>query len=322
MNVYDFDGTIYKGDSSIDFFCFCAKKNLKVLTVMPEFFIRFVQYKCGKITKEKLKSSFFSFVRFFPDIDFVTEEFWKCSSKKIAAWYLMQKRENDIIISASPDFLLKKISSQLGTRLIATHIEKTSGILEEKNCFGKEKVSRFQKEFGKETVENFYSDSKTDFPLAQIALNAWLVKNGTIKRWETEKHSDKQNEQNKVFQVFLYIFFGAATVCVNTVLYALFRTALAVRASSVLAWFFAVVFAYFTNKFFVFKTQKTQGKAAVREAVLFLAARVLSEAVELVLLPVLLTFNSLSQKEVLIKILVNVLVIILNYLASKIFIFK
>ncbi|MDE6719959.1 MAG: hypothetical protein K2J68_08920 [Treponemataceae bacterium] len=63
--------------------------------------------------------------------------------------------------------------------VIASRVCKKSGALLVKNCKGKEKVRRFREEFGTNcTIENFYSDSESDLPLARLAQNAWLCKSG------------------------------------------------------------------------------------------------------------------------------------------------
>ena len=77
MNIYDFDKTIYKNDSSIDFYKFCIKKNRKVLLILPKFFIYIVLYSIKIIEKERLKSCFFSFVKYFNDIESVAYKFWE-----------------------------------------------------------------------------------------------------------------------------------------------------------------------------------------------------------------------------------------------------
>ena len=147
------------------------------------FALRFVR----KPNTETVKSAFFSFVRMIPDIDLFVSEFWKTYSKKIMGWYLAQKKSDDVVISASPEFLLEKIGGELGVRVIASRVCKKSGVLIGNNCKGKEKVRRFSEEFGADcTIENFYSDSKSDFPLASIAQNAWLCKRGKMKAWENE----------------------------------------------------------------------------------------------------------------------------------------
>ena len=185
MNVYDFDGTIYDGDSSIDFFLFCAKRKPIIFLLVPRIIATFALRFVRKANTETVKSAFFSFVRMIPDIDFFVSEFWKTHSKKIVGWYLAQRKSDDVIISASPEFLLEKIGDELGVRVIASRVCKKSGVMSGKNCRGEEKVRRLREEFGTNcTIENFYSDSKSDLPLTRLAQNAWICKRGKIIPWQ------------------------------------------------------------------------------------------------------------------------------------------
>lgn len=186
MNVYDFDGTIYRGDSSIDFFLFCARRKPKIFLLVPRIAASFALRLVRKASTEEVKSVFFSFVRLIPDIDALVDSFWKSHSRKIMGWYCAQKQSSDVLISASPEFLLGKISGMLGVRLIATDICKNTGTVRGKNCRGEEKLRRFHAEFGGDCqIEQFYSDSKSDFPLARAAQNAWLCSHGSRTAWRT-----------------------------------------------------------------------------------------------------------------------------------------
>ena len=102
--VYDFDNTVYDGDSSIDFFLFSLKNHKSLIRFFPLQSIGFILMKLKLINKEKGKSAFFSFVKGLKDVDREVLEFWKQSFSKIKPWYIDQKSNTDIIISASPDF--------------------------------------------------------------------------------------------------------------------------------------------------------------------------------------------------------------------------
>lgn len=181
VNVYDFDGTIYDGDSSVDFFKFAVKKNPKILLRGFRILYFGAGYKFGKKTKEEFKSAFFSFVEDFDDMDGLVREFWKSHKKKIKSFYKKQRRDDDVIISASPEFLLRPVAEEMGFMLIATDVDEKSGKLVSKNCYGEEKVRRFRK-LGFE-INEFYSDSLADTPLAKLANEAFLVKGEKITTW-------------------------------------------------------------------------------------------------------------------------------------------
>ena len=115
------------------------------------------------------------------------EDFWAKNQHGIGEWYLAQKKDDDIIISASPYFLLKPICDKLGVRLIATPMDKETGKINGNNCHDSEKVRRFYDEFPDAVTENFYSDSLTDSPMADIATEAWMLKKHKISPWPIEK---------------------------------------------------------------------------------------------------------------------------------------
>lgn len=182
MKIYDFDGTIYDGDSSVDFFRFCIKQNLWCLRILPVFGVYVVLYFLKLCSKEKMKSAYFRFVRCFDDINSVVVAFWEEHEDKIKEFYLKQKQADDIIISASPTFLLKPICERLCVTLIATETDPKSGKLLGKNCHGEEKVLRLRSVTDC-ACEEFYSDSQSDAPLAKLAKRAYLVKGSEIKEW-------------------------------------------------------------------------------------------------------------------------------------------
>ena len=86
MNVFDFDGTIYDGDSSVDFWLFCLSKEPALIRYFPCQFSGVFLYKAGKISKEKFKSRYFSFFEGLSDIDFYVKEFWNKQESKIKNW--------------------------------------------------------------------------------------------------------------------------------------------------------------------------------------------------------------------------------------------
>ena len=69
MNIYDFDGTIYDGDSSIDFYKYCIRVNKKCLLILPKLIVSIVLYLLKIKEKEYLKSVFFFFFKYFENID-------------------------------------------------------------------------------------------------------------------------------------------------------------------------------------------------------------------------------------------------------------
>lgn len=186
MNIYDFDNTIYKGDSTADFYLYCLKKHPGIFLNFPSLFIAFTKYYIFKKgNKTQFKEKMYLFLTHC-DTEKDVEEFWKIKIKNIKHWYKLQQREDDLIISASPEFLLTTPCKMLGINyLIASKVDPHTGKYNGENCHGQEKVHRFYKEYPKDTiVEEFYSDSYSDTPLAELAVKSFMVKGDKISEWE------------------------------------------------------------------------------------------------------------------------------------------
>ncbi len=188
MNVYDFDETIFHPDSSKCFLFFCLRHHsLAVSKALPKVIVPFLLYlKDGRRDAQNLKEALFSFLNRIDNIEEVTEEFWKVHFGQIAPWYLSQKRADDLIISASPVFLLQPAADRLGVRLIATDMNPYTGKIRGRNCHDAEKVRRYLKEYPADAVEEFYSDSLSDTPMAKLAARAFLVRGEERIPWPNE----------------------------------------------------------------------------------------------------------------------------------------
>lgn len=184
MNVYDFDKTIFYPDSSACFFRYCLKRRPgQVLRVLPRALLMALQYRAGKRSAKELKQQLFSFLSHVRDAGALINDFWVKNFFRIGDWYLIQKRPDDVIISASPDFLLRPVCEKLGVRLIATDMDIQSGMIRGENCHDVEKPKRFKREYPEALVEAFYSDSLSDAPMAALAESAFLVKKHRLYPW-------------------------------------------------------------------------------------------------------------------------------------------
>lgn len=185
MNVFDFDNTIFSPDSSYAFYIFCLRrcprcflKNTSGLLISA-----WEYYSSGKKEAAAMKEQLFSFLRYLPDPESYVEEFWEKNISGIKPWYLAMHREDDVIISASPEFLLSPVAQKIGFQLIATQMNPYSGAISGLNCHDAEKVRRFWQIFPDAEIDQFYSDSLTDAPLAKIAKEAFLVKGNQLLPW-------------------------------------------------------------------------------------------------------------------------------------------
>ena len=126
----------------------------------------------------------------------------------------------------------------------------------------------------------------------------------------------------KHYDILAYLFFGVLTTAVNYIVYLPCYNLLHISAaaSNVIAWAVAVAFAYLTNKPFVFKSHDWSAKTVVPELTKFVGSRILSGALETAM--IFLTVDVLLWNGNIMKLVTSVLVVILNYVASKLLVFK
>lgn len=127
---------------------------------------------------------------------------------------------------------------------------------------------------------------------------------------------------NKYWDIIPYAFFGVCTTAVNIVSYwvCAHLLKLGVQPSTIIAWVLSVLFAYLTNRKWVFNSQAHGAKEILKEITSFFGCRLATGVLDWACM--LFFVDILKYNDVLIKILANVLVIVLNYVASKVVIFK
>ena len=126
----------------------------------------------------------------------------------------------------------------------------------------------------------------------------------------------------KYYDILAYLFFGVLTTVVNYLIYLPCYNMLHLSASvsNVIAWIFAVVFAYLTNKPFVFRSHDWSAKTVIPEFGKFVGGRVASGLMETAI--IFLTVDLLHWDGNIMKLVTSVLVVILNYITSKFIAFR
>lgn len=126
----------------------------------------------------------------------------------------------------------------------------------------------------------------------------------------------------KYWDILSYLFFGVLTTVVNYIIYLPLYNGMGMSAtvSNAIAWVVAVAFAYLTNKPFVFKSHDWSMKTVVPELTKFVGCRIGSGALETLIL--LLTVDILGWNGNVWKLVTSVLVVVLNYIGSKMLVFK
>lgn len=120
----------------------------------------------------------------------------------------------------------------------------------------------------------------------------------------------------------LYLFFGGLSTLLNIVVFFCLNTLLKMnyQVANVIAWIVVVIFAYTTNKIWVFESKTKNKSELVKETLSFVMARLITLGMEFILLYVLI--EKIHILEIVSKIIINVIVIVVNYLFSKLFIFN
>jgi len=331
--LYDFDGTIYDGDSSVDFIIFCFKKNPKLIKYIPKIIVASLKYKIKKITKTQMKEVFFSFLKDIKNIDKTLKEFWNTHEKNIKDFYINKNHEKDIIISASPKFLLEPIAKKYKVYdLFGSPINKINGKYKGENCHGEEKVRLFKEKYPNAEVLEMWTDSKHDLPLIKIAKKGYLVVRNDIYNYYDYKkpnifkrifswslHMYKKNEE-----IINYLIFGVLTTVVSLVSYYLLvltilnpNKALELQIANIISWILSVLFAYVTNRKYVFKSKN---KEIFKELTSFCGSRVLTLLLDMGIMFFFVTL--LKGNDKIFKLVSQVLIVIGNYIISKLLVFK
>jgi putative flippase GtrA len=254
MKVYDFDGTIYDGDSSLDFFFFVMGRRPYLLFLFPLQLFGIFAYIMRLSSKENMKEAFFMFVKYI-SVEAMVEHFWRKKARKIKLWYLRQQQQNDVIISASPEFLLEPLVKQrLCCKLIASRLDIVSGKFIGKNCRDEEKLIRFRESFGDEDIEAFYGDSVSDVSLARAAKQSFMVKGNKCIPWQDYKSGplSKIRETYLTKEFALFVFCGGMGTLTNFVFSLLISTKLNPSVSYICGYGISLFTAYTLNAKLIF----------------------------------------------------------------------
>ncbi|MDR1598342.1 MAG: haloacid dehalogenase-like hydrolase [Oscillospiraceae bacterium] len=189
MNVFDFDGTIYAGDSTADFTLYCLARQPRILLALPQW-ARGLASALNALRTDRaardmtaLKERLYAYLPLVRDMPGTLDRFWSTHGRKLYPWYLEMKRPDDVIISAGPRFLLEPVCRELGVSLIASEVEPSTGRCSSRNCRGSVKAERFMETYPGAVIDAFYSDSMSDLPMARLAQRAYLARYGRVRDW-------------------------------------------------------------------------------------------------------------------------------------------
>lgn len=180
MRVFDFDNTIYDGESGMDIFLYYLKRDPKgVAKFVPKFMEGFMRYKRHLITIDEVKTEYASYVKeYFKKIANIYEDFekfWDINEKNIKSFYPKIQKEDDVILSACPYCLLSIMTNRLGVKnVISTDLNPETGEIGE-ICYHENKVKMFRDVYGDVEIDEFYTDSMSDKPMMDISKTVFLV---------------------------------------------------------------------------------------------------------------------------------------------------
>lgn len=188
IDVYDFDGTIYDGDSTVDFYRYCLRRQPAIIRDVPAVLIAAIKLACVKgFGLAQFKSALFRYAKRV-DLEALARDFWaqERTRARLGAWFLKTPRDLPVVIaSASPEFELAPIAAQLGAQaLIATQVDVRTGAVVGRNNKSREKIARIRALYGQDvTVRAMYTDDlKADGPLVDWAREGYQITHGNVRR--------------------------------------------------------------------------------------------------------------------------------------------
>lgn len=192
INVYDFDNTLYDGESALDFYFFCLKRHPKLIKYVFVILASLVKYKLCLIDTDGLwalsKKYVQSFIRECPDVEEKVTDFWKKNKKKLKPFYRTVAKDDDVVVSASFGFLLREAMSVIGVKnLICSEMSLETGEIS-RLCFRENKIKHFSEYYGEKEVNDFYTDSMNDKPFMKIAKgNVYMVRKNNVRLLPKER---------------------------------------------------------------------------------------------------------------------------------------
>lgn len=258
--AYDFDGTIYDGDSSLDFYRFCFKKKKSISKYWFKQISFFCLYILGFKTKTQMKEVFFIFLKDFEKPEKIVEEFWETHIFKMKDWYIKKNHSKDIIISASPEFLLRIPAKKYKIKeLIASPVDIKTGKFLGENCHGLEKVRRLREKYPDAEVEEMYTDSSVDLPMIEISKKGFMVlKNKIIPYFEYQPSTMRKLKRTFLSPTFIRFIFIGGINAFNGILFS-YLYSLSIRNATlafIIGYITSLIFSYLLNSFITFKDKK------------------------------------------------------------------
>lgn len=182
MQVFDFDNTLYHGESSYDFAKYIISKHKNLLFLFPNIFQILFLYKICKIDINGFTSKVEKIVKkslpYKNEVISLIKDFWLKNAYKLDFDMIAKIHKEDVILTACPDFLIEGMEEALHTNhILCTVTDLDAGRILYLN-FKENKVNSFFQKYPHAKITNFYTDSYNDQPFMDVAKHVYLVKNG------------------------------------------------------------------------------------------------------------------------------------------------
>lgn len=186
MNVFDFDNTIYDGETLVDFIVYYIKTDPKIWRFVPKLLWIYFKDTFHLFTVEEAIKAYAGFLEGYYVKNKVKAEdvkkFWDKNEKKIKPWYNEVRRDDDIIVSGTTDFILDEIMGRMGIKnYVGSSIDSETGKFK-RLCFLENKVKIFNELYPGAHIDNFYTDSMNDKAMMDLADHVFFVTGNKIEQ--------------------------------------------------------------------------------------------------------------------------------------------
>lgn len=186
MNVYDFDNTVYDGETLVDFVLYYVFRDVKIWKYLPKLIIIALKDNFHLFTVEEAVEAYASFLEgYYIHIKTLKEDtvkFWNKHEKNIKPFYEKIRRDDDVFVTGTTDFIFDEIAKRMGIKnYITSSIDSQTGKFT-RLCFLENKVRLFKEVYGETEIDNFYTDSMNDKAMMDISKNVYLVKKNKITK--------------------------------------------------------------------------------------------------------------------------------------------
>lgn len=186
IKVFDFDNTLYHGESSIDLAFYMIRRNRKILLYVPSIVYNLAKYKMCLIDRDKAEKEINDFLKVAVKDKYeaaeLVESFWAENIHRLDLNIIKRVNKDDVIITAGPDMLINAIKDKLGTEnILSSVIDPDKREMTYFN-FGENKAKRYKEVYGDTPIDSLYTDSFNDKPLMKLANKVFIVEKGRLKK--------------------------------------------------------------------------------------------------------------------------------------------